>query len=282
MDKSKKLKQRFTQMLLRSSCTTTTTTSTAAAALVSLSKNNSSTIQHCDTPPRRHVRTAPVVQISIDCGGGGGGRRSFDDVKKSKKSEKRAVQDAKIKAMCKVKEKEVTKLVSNAYGFSTSSSAESDTELGLFSSSDERDEREEETRTLFSYMSFSSDSSEFHYYRNPHPSKKKNSHTKKPARRSSSKSNRDYSPLVSISSTEKKPEKPVRSAESGFAVVKKSSDPYKDFKSSMVEMIVEQRMSSIKDMERLLQSYLELNSPHHHAVILAAFTDIWEAIFGEQ
>ncbi|CAD6237811.1 unnamed protein product [Miscanthus lutarioriparius] len=50
----------------------------------------------------------------------------------------------------------------------------------------------------------------------------------------------------------------------GMAVVKCSSNPYLDFRSSMVEMVVERRIGSVAKMEELLGSYLSLNSPRHH------------------
>ncbi|KAH7546219.1 hypothetical protein FEM48_Zijuj01G0177300 [Ziziphus jujuba var. spinosa] len=49
-----------------------------------------------------------------------------------------------------------------------------------------------------------------------------------------------------------------------FAVVKKSSDPHNDFRTSMVEMIVEKQIFSAKDLEHLLQCFLSLNLHHHH------------------
>ncbi|CAA6657567.1 unnamed protein product [Spirodela intermedia] len=52
-----------------------------------------------------------------------------------------------------------------------------------------------------------------------------------------------------------------------FAVVKKSEDPYGDFRSSMAEMV------------QLLHCFLVLNSRHHHPAIVRAFSDIWAAIF---
>lgn len=68
----------------------------------------------------------------------------------------------------------------------------------------------------------------------------------------------------------------------GMAVVKRSSNPYLDFRSSMVEMVVERRIGSVGQMEDLLGSYLSLNSPRHHPAILAAFEDVWEAVFGDE
>ncbi|GMI63379.1 ARABIDOPSIS THALIANA OVATE FAMILY PROTEIN 7, ovate family protein 7 [Hibiscus trionum] len=63
------------------------------------------------------------------------------------------------------------------------------------------------------------------------------------------------------------------------AVVKKSEDPYEDFKRSMLEMIMEKHMFEARDLEQLLQSFLSLNSKQHHRTIVDAFTEIWEALF---
>lgn len=64
-----------------------------------------------------------------------------------------------------------------------------------------------------------------------------------------------------------------------FAVVKKSEDPYGDFRSSMAEMVVENQMYEEGDLEQLLHCFLVLNSRHHHPAIVRAFSDIWAAIF---
>ncbi|KAK9271247.1 hypothetical protein L1049_026837 [Liquidambar formosana] len=64
-----------------------------------------------------------------------------------------------------------------------------------------------------------------------------------------------------------------------FAVVKKSEDPYEDFKKSMLEMILEKQMFEAKDLEELLHCFLSLNSRHHHGVIVEAFSEIWEVLF---
>lgn len=64
-----------------------------------------------------------------------------------------------------------------------------------------------------------------------------------------------------------------------FAVVKRSRDPYSDFRTSMVEMIIEKQIFSGEDLENLLRCFLSLNSYHHHKVIIRVFTDIWEALF---
>lgn len=68
-------------------------------------------------------------------------------------------------------------------------------------------------------------------------------------------------------------------AERVQAVVKRSSDPYSDFRSSMVDMIVENNIFSAIDLENLLLSFLSLNSYHHHNLIIQVFAEIWEAFF---
>ncbi|KAJ6693425.1 hypothetical protein OIU85_004217 [Salix viminalis] len=56
-----------------------------------------------------------------------------------------------------------------------------------------------------------------------------------------------------------------------FAVVKFSVDPQRDFKDSMVEMIVENNIRGSKDLEDLLACYLSLNSKEYHDIIVKAF-----------
>ncbi|XP_030448633.1 transcription repressor OFP8-like [Syzygium oleosum] len=131
----------------------------------------------------------------------------------------------------------------------------------LFSSDDERED--DGTETLFSSRTLSSDSSE--------------SQRRRPLRRPSSRQRRrrraaaaDVMPLG---------ENDGGNMKGSFAVVKRSSDPYGDFRTSMVEMIVERQMFSAKDLERLLNCFLSLNSHHHHKIIVQAFTEIYEALF---
>lgn len=63
-----------------------------------------------------------------------------------------------------------------------------------------------------------------------------------------------------------------------FAIVKASFDPEKDFRESMMEMIVENDIKAPKDLEDLLASYLSLNSVHYHHLIIKAFEQIWFTI----
>ncbi|GMI71975.1 hypothetical protein HRI_000866800 [Hibiscus trionum] len=60
-----------------------------------------------------------------------------------------------------------------------------------------------------------------------------------------------------------------------LAVVKSSSDPQRDFRESMVEMIMENNIRGSKDMEDLLAYYLCLNSDEYHDVIVKVFKQIW-------
>ncbi|KAK6129472.1 hypothetical protein DH2020_036785 [Rehmannia glutinosa] len=66
-----------------------------------------------------------------------------------------------------------------------------------------------------------------------------------------------------------------RSVSESFAVVKTSKDPKRDFRESMVEMIVENNIRSSKDLEELLACYLSLNSDEYHEVIINVFKQIW-------
>ncbi|XP_057772544.1 transcription repressor OFP1-like [Salvia miltiorrhiza] len=60
-----------------------------------------------------------------------------------------------------------------------------------------------------------------------------------------------------------------------FAIVKASFDPEKDFKESMMEMIVENNIRAAKDLEELLACYLSLNSNQYHDTIIKVFEQIW-------
>lgn len=60
-----------------------------------------------------------------------------------------------------------------------------------------------------------------------------------------------------------------------FAVEKSSVDPQRDFRESMVEMIVGNNIRTSKDLEDLLACYLSLNSTEYHDLIVKAFEQIW-------
>lgn len=64
-----------------------------------------------------------------------------------------------------------------------------------------------------------------------------------------------------------------------YAVVKRTEDPYEDFKRSMLEMILEKQIFETKDLEELLRCFLSLNLRLYHGVIVEAFSEIWELLF---
>ncbi|CAM0957182.1 unnamed protein product [Alopecurus aequalis] len=64
-------------------------------------------------------------------------------------------------------------------------------------------------------------------------------------------------------------------AKRSFAVVVPSTDPYRDFWESVVEMIVENDMRGSEAMGDLLECYLSLNSTEYHGVITEVFSGIW-------
>ncbi|KAG9137346.1 hypothetical protein Leryth_024580 [Lithospermum erythrorhizon] len=132
---------------------------------------------------------------------------------------------------------------------------------GLFSSDEEEEKKQKEDEddktTLFSSRSLSSDSSESFRRRNQ-------------KRRGAKKQIQEKGGRTM----------PLQGRVKGsFAVVKRSSDPYNDFRTSMVEMIVEKQIFNSEDLERMLQCFLSLNSHHHHRIIIEVFMEIWEALF---
>ncbi|KDP22779.1 hypothetical protein JCGZ_00366 [Jatropha curcas] len=66
-----------------------------------------------------------------------------------------------------------------------------------------------------------------------------------------------------------------RSLSDSLAIVKSSFDPQRDFRESMVEMIVENNIRASKDLEDLLACYLSLNSNEYHDLIIKVFKQIW-------
>ncbi|XP_073282713.1 transcription repressor OFP1-like [Primulina huaijiensis] len=66
-----------------------------------------------------------------------------------------------------------------------------------------------------------------------------------------------------------------RSVSESFAVMKSSKDPRRDFRESMVEMIVQNNIRASRDLEELLACYLSLNSDEYHDLIINVFKQIW-------
>lgn len=179
----------------------------------------------------------------------------FGDFKKKKGSERN--KNKKKKKTTQMKNK-------NIELFPLNWSSQDKSFGGWWYSSDEEEEeegREDETDTLFSSKSLSSDSSESRRRR----SRRKRHETRR-RRAGAWCSEIDLIPMQGR-------------VKDSFAVVKRSSDPYNDFRTSMVEMIVEKQIFGAKDLEQLLQCFLSLNSIHHHRVIVEVFAEIWEALF---
>ncbi|KAI3747127.1 hypothetical protein L6452_09574 [Arctium lappa] len=63
-----------------------------------------------------------------------------------------------------------------------------------------------------------------------------------------------------------------------LAVEKDSSDPYVDFRESMLQMIMEKEIFRKDDLRELLNCFLQLNSPYYHGIIVRAFTEIWSSL----
>jgi uncharacterized protein (TIGR01568 family) len=79
----------------------------------------------------------------------------------------------------------------------------------------------------------------------------------------------------SVSSTTTSSAGNRRSLSDSFAIVKSSMNPQRDFRESMVEMIVQNNIRTSKDLEDLLACYLSLNSDEYHEVIIKVFKQIW-------
>ncbi|XP_057808291.1 transcription repressor OFP1-like [Salvia miltiorrhiza] len=79
----------------------------------------------------------------------------------------------------------------------------------------------------------------------------------------------------SVSSNSSSAASSRRSISESFAVVKASKDPRRDFRESMVEMILENNIRASNDLEELLACYLSLNSDEYHDLIINVFKQIW-------
>lgn len=173
---------------------------------------------------------------------------------------------------------------------------------GCFSSDDVVEENEETETLLISSRSFSYDSSCEFSHSLDRIAEKTNNETKREKKKASSvKRVRNLGRQVSrkwkrsSKTVSLSPEitSPVRTSvlrrmisctvdgkvRESMAIVKKSEDPYKDFKRSMLEMILEKQMFEAEDLEELLQCFLSLNSRQYHGVIVEAFSEIWEILY---
>lgn len=64
-----------------------------------------------------------------------------------------------------------------------------------------------------------------------------------------------------------------------FAVMKRSNDPYSDFRRSMLEMVIEKQIYDASDLEDLLRCFLSLNKDEHHETIIRAFSNVRDGFF---
>ncbi|XP_024993050.1 transcription repressor OFP5 [Cynara cardunculus var. scolymus] len=60
-----------------------------------------------------------------------------------------------------------------------------------------------------------------------------------------------------------------------FAIVKSSYDPQRDFRDSMIEMIIEKGIRQRDELEELLACYLTLNCDEYHHLIIKVFQQVW-------
>ncbi|KAB1222633.1 hypothetical protein CJ030_MR2G010230 [Morella rubra] len=97
----------------------------------------------------------------------------------------------------------------------------------------------------------------------------------------------EYFTSTAISEAEtdpKSPEIPIscKKIMGSIAVEKDSTDPYQDFRHSMLQMILEKQIYSKEDLQELLSWFLKLNSPSQHEVICKAFREIWDEVISEK
>ncbi|KAL5842433.1 hypothetical protein ACOSQ3_013036 [Xanthoceras sorbifolium] len=63
------------------------------------------------------------------------------------------------------------------------------------------------------------------------------------------------------------------------AMEKCSYDPREDFRESMIEMIVANRIEDAKDLRSLLNYYMSMNSKEYHGIILEVFYEVCSNLF---
>nr|GLL46841.1 transcription repressor OFP8-like [Ipomoea trifida] len=65
------------------------------------------------------------------------------------------------------------------------------------------------------------------------------------------------------------------------AIEKSTDDPYNDFRTSMVEMIVAKQIFGADDLQRLLHCFLSFNSSYFHSIIVEVFSEIIQTLFSQ-
>ncbi|KAG2617224.1 hypothetical protein PVAP13_3NG179266 [Panicum virgatum] len=304
-----RLRQRLAQILLHSSCATTSATAfvsvasstNAAAAIVTsdAAASRQQPLPRCASEQRpkpidgrsqrRHRRRSSraLVHISIDCSARTVGAAVLPSPMPAARDVGGAVKSGTRK------KGDGDNARSPLYN-SWSSSTDTDGEMAPFSSDGERGQATDTRSTLFSSHSFSSDSTaDFYTATGPcaRPRRHTNPPRRAPPRRAARPADAFRPPAASAAAgkhdTEKKKKKKLVDLKDGAvaaagstAVVKRSHNPYADFRSSMVEMVAGRRLRGADALSELLVWYLSLNSPRHHPAILAAFEDVWEAVLG--
>ncbi|CAN6327119.1 unnamed protein product [Urochloa humidicola] len=256
---------------------------------------------------RRHHRRSSraLVHISIDCSARSVGAAVLPSPLVPAAA--RDVVGAAVKSGAPRREKGDSKrLISSPllYSWLPSPSSTDDGEMvAPFSSDGERGQATDtRSSTLFSSRSFSSDSTaDFYYATGPSARSSRRRHRNVPPRRAPPPPPRRAPcrpdapfrpppPAAKGSKRGKEEEKKKKLGErkdgavaaGSTAVVKRSHDPYADFRKSMVEMVAGRRLRGGDALSELLVWYLTLNSPRHHPAILAAFEDVWEAVLGTE
>ncbi|KAL6848738.1 hypothetical protein ACP4OV_021321 [Aristida adscensionis] len=323
-----RLRQSLAQLLLRSSCTAA---AASAASFVGLAKNNavaaaaitnsaaaaaaaaaasrheahpagrraSCAQDHKPRPElintgrqRRHRRRSAraLVHISIDCSARSVGAAAVPSPLVPAKD----VDAAKSRA---TRQGSGRKLRPPPCTWTWSSSTDTDGELAPFSSDGERcsgEPADARSSTLFSSLSFSSDSTSDFYNtttgggggrskRHKNPPRRRAPPRRAPHRAGAKTGDAFRPPAPDADRHGKGTNRKhgaAMAASGSTAVVKRSHNPYADFRSSMVEMVAGRRIRGADALSELLVWYLSLNSPEHHPAILAAFEDVWEAVLG--
>nr|GMD88488.1 transcription repressor OFP8-like [Ipomoea batatas] len=65
------------------------------------------------------------------------------------------------------------------------------------------------------------------------------------------------------------------------AIEKSTNDPYNDFRTSMVEMIVAKQIFGAQDLQCLLHCFLSFNSSYFHPIIVEVFSEIIQTLFSQ-
>ncbi|KNA13351.1 hypothetical protein SOVF_117770, partial [Spinacia oleracea] len=135
-------------------------------------------------------------------------------------------------------------------------SSSNETDIGdWFSSDDEREE--DETETLFSLKSVSFSSKSISFSSDSDPNNNSGRVRNRPRPRTRRRKPSSRLKKESRAAAEAKEEVGMVPLEGKvkdtFAVVKSSSDPYNDFRTSMVEMIIEKQIFGAKELEQLLK-----------------------------